>query len=227
MAWITLLELNTFTGTNLSSDHGVTYLENLLEVVSEHVTAYCLGTLFERETISGERSTGYVYSRTAKLYVRTKHTPLISVSSLQYQVGSVSTTLTIDNIELDQANGRIELLWYGPIWRRRDQWIILTTYVAGLATIPDLVKMATALLVWEWVLADDATASASAGAGGIHGPLSGYRIGNYAENYFAVSDAVQGNLGMGTSLSTRAALLLRKYRKPGVASGYMAAGESN
>jgi len=224
MAWITLIELNTFTGTNLSSDHDVPYLENLLEVVSAHVEAYCLGTIFERRTIT-ERSTSYVYARTSKLYIKTKHTPLISVTSVQYQMGSTNTTITIDNIELDQANGRIEMLWYGPTWRRRDQLITLTTYVAGFATVPDLVKMATALLVWEWVLADDATASS--GASGVHGPLSGYRIGNYAENYFAVSDATMGNLGMGTSLSVRAAQLLGKYRKPGVAHGYMAAGESN
>jgi len=69
--------------------------------------------------------------------------------------------------------------------------------------------MATALLVREWVSADDAISS------GTERIMAGFRIGNYAE-YYSTAIAEVGNLGMGTTMSIRARGLLGKYRRVGV-----------
>lgn len=207
---ITLAELNTLTNTNLSATHDVDYLAAVITSVSDHVKAYCLGTLFETTTLTDERHTSYVRGRTGKLTVKLKYTPLQSVTTLKYRIGSTETTIgNLDNADLDLTNSIIYLLWYGPMWRRSDPWVTVTTYIAGHVTVPNNVKMATALLVQEWVGADDAA------AGGTKGILSGYRIGNYSEQY-SVSKAEAGTLGLGTTMSIRARDILRPYRRPGV-----------
>lgn len=210
MAFITISEFQTLIGdVDLTGTHGETYLEAVLDVVSDHITAYCLGTLFETTVITDERIKAYVHGRTNQLRVRVKYIPLVSVQSVKYRIGSTDTEIDIDEADLDLVDGYINLLWYGPLWRVKDLWITITSYTAGHSTVPDMVKMATALLAQEWVDADDKA------SGGTVGVLKGYAIGNYSENYSTVN-AEAGNLGLGSSRSRLAAQILRKYRRPGV-----------
>ena len=209
MAFISITEWQVLSNHDFTVDHPTAYLEAVLDVVSEHITAYALGTLFERETIEDERIRAFVHGRTNQLRVRVKHIPLVSVQTVKYRIGSTDTEIDIDEADLDLVDGYINLLWYGPLWRVKVLWITVTSYTAGYVTVPDMVKMATALLAQEWIDADD---KASGGAVGV---LSGYSIGNYSENY-SVGSAEVGNLGLGSSRSRLAAQLLGKYRRPGV-----------
>ena len=209
MSFNDIAPFQTLVNHDFTADHPTTYLQAVLDVVSEHITAYCLGTLFERETITDERIKAYVHGRTNLLRVRVKHIPLVSVQTVKYRIGSTDTEIDIDEADLDKVDGYISLLWYGPLWRVKDLWITVTSYTAGYLTVPDMVKMATALLAQEWVDSDDKAASGTVGV------LKGYSIGNYAENYGVIS-AEAGNLGLGSSSSRLAAQLLRKYRRIGV-----------
>lgn len=209
MAFITIVELSTLTNTDLSATHDENYLLAVLDAVSDHVTAYCLGTLFTETVLTDERIRAFVHGRTNQLRVRVKHTPLVSVQSVKYRIGSTESTIDITEADLDKVDGYISLTWYGPLWRVKDIWITITSYTAGYSTVPDMVKMATALLAQEWIDADDKA------SGGTVGVLSGYSIGNYSESY-SVGNAEAGNLGLGSSRSRLAAQLLGKYRRPGV-----------
>lgn len=206
---VTLEEVNTYTDVDLSGTHPLDYLNAVIGVVSDHVRAYCLGTLFEPTVIEDERTGSYVHGRRGQLTVKLKHVPLISVTSLSYKIGNTATTLDTTEADLDQVNGYIYLLWYGPLYRVRDKWVTVTTYMAGHTSIPDMVVMSAALLVLEWIEADDAAAD------GVDKVVKKYRIGNYAEEY-SITEGVVGNLGLGTTRSIRAAMLLRPYRKTGV-----------
>jgi len=168
-----------------------------------------MGTLFSETILTDERIRAFVHGRTNQLRVRVKHIPLVSVQSVKYRIGSTESTIDITEADLDKVDGYINLTWYGPLWRVKDIWITVTSYTAGYSIVPDMVKMATALLAQEWVDADDKASSGSVGV------LSGYSIGNYAENY-SVGNAEAGNLGLGSSRSRLAAQLLGKYRRPGV-----------
>jgi len=210
MAFITIAEFQTGIGdVDLTTGHGETYLQAVLDMVSDHITAYCLGTLFETTVVTSERIRAYVHGRTNQLRVRVKHIPLVSVQTVKYRIGSTDTEIDIDEADLDLVDGYINLLWYGPLWRVKDLWITITSYTAGYSTVPGMVKMATAQLAQEWVDADDKA------SGGVVNTLTGYSIGNYAEQY-SVGNAEVGNLGLGSSRSRNAAQLLRKYRRPGV-----------
>jgi len=209
MGYITLTELNANTNTNLSATHPVAYLDTIIDRVSDVVEGYCLGTLFETTTITDERRSQYVSGRTAQLVVKLKYAPLVSVTSLSYRIGSTDTTVDTSNADLDLVQGIIYLYFSGPLWRISVPLVIVVTYVAGHATIPDDVKMATALLVQEWVNADDQVADGSAYV------TEFYQSGSYSER-FTVHEASLGNLGLGTMNSMRATELLSKYRRPGV-----------
>jgi hypothetical protein len=210
MSFITIAEFQTLIGdVDLTGTHGTIYLQGILDVVSDHIEAYCLGTLFERATITDERIQAHVHGRTNKLNIRVKHIPLVSVQSVKYRIGATDTEIDIDEADLDLVDGYISLLWYGPLWRVKDLWITVTSYTAGYLTVPDMVKMATALLAQEWVDADDKASD------GTMSTLTGYSIGNYSEQY-SVSNAEVGNLGLGSSRSRLAAQMLGKYRRPGV-----------
>jgi len=209
MSFIDIAEFQTLVNVDFTADKPTVYLQGILDVVSDHITAFCLGTLFEETAVTNERIQAYVGGRTNKLTVRTKYRPLISVASIKYRIGSTDTTMDISEVDLDLDGGYIYLLWYGPLWRVRDLWITITSYTAGYTTVPDMVKMATALLAQEWVDADDKA------SGGTVSVLTGYRIGNYAEQY-STTNAEVGNLGLGSSRSRLAAQLLGKYRRPGV-----------
>jgi hypothetical protein len=215
MSLITLSELNTYTNTNLSATHSTTYLDAVMEVVSDRVEDYCNGTLFSPTTITGERQEAYVRGHGrdgGKLIIRCNNAPLISVSSINYRVGSTETDLTITEADLDLPQAEIRLRWYGPIWRRNEFWITITEYMAGYSAIPDAVKMAVSLLVAEAVAEDDRA------AGGATSVMSGFRIGNYSETYkVSAGDAANGILGLGTTRSIRAKDYLRRYRRIGVA----------
>lgn len=215
-SFITLAELNVLTNTNLSATHDTAYLNGIITSVSDHVETYCMGTLFTLTDLTDERHRAYVRARPphpAKLRIKTNYVPLNSVSSVKYKVGSTETTISIDEMELIEAQGIFEMLWYFPLWRVPDDWIVLITYNAGFSSIPHNVKMATALLVREWVDYDDSF------TGGTRGDLKSFRIGSYAEEYFSKDAGASGNLGLGTPLSQRARQLLAKYRRPGVARG--------
>jgi len=209
MDLITLTELNVYTNTNLSADYGTDYLQGIITAVSDHVIAYCLGTLFEVTVVTNERAESYVHGLTGELKVRLRHIPVVSVTSVKYRVGATDTTIDVDDLDLDKVDGYIHLRWYGPTWRMREAWTTVTTYTAGHSSVPVAVKRATALLVLESVNADVA-AGTSLGY-----PVKSYRIGNYAETLSTVA-AERGDLGLGTLSSTQAANLLRKYRRPGV-----------
>ena len=210
MSLITLAELNTLTNTNLSSDHSVPYLESIMDIVSDHVTSYCLGTLFELSSMTDELADlAYVDGRTAKLTVKLNYAPLVSVGEVKYRIGSETTTMSLTQLELDQVHGSYVMLWYGPLYRVSQKWTILTSYMAGYETIPERAKMAVALLVLDWVDADDVAVT------GTKGVLKSYRIGNYAESYTKEAGA-GGSLGLGTTRSLRAAQILGPYRRPGV-----------
>ena len=209
MSFISIIELQTLTGHDFTADHSTVYLEGILNVVSEHITAYALGTLFAETVITDERIQAHVHGRTNQLKIRVKHIPLVSVESVKYRIGATDTTIDIDEADLDKVDGYISLLWYGPLWRVKDLWITVTSYTAGHSTVPDMVKMATALLAQEWVDSDDKA------SGGTVGVLEKYSIGNYSEQY-SISNAESGNLGLGSSRSRLAAQMLGKYRRPGV-----------
>ncbi len=209
MANPTISEIQINANVNLTANHDNTYLLNMIDIVYEHVKAYCLGTLFERETIIDERNRSYVRGRTSKLVIRLRKFPLVSVMTVKYRVGSTDTSIDLTEVDLDLVNSKIYLYWIGPLYKIRRGWITLTTYVAGHASRPSIVDTAIALLVAEWVNADDRAANQE---GNI---LSGFKIGSYAESY-SVDNAKVGNLGLGTTRSIRAEMLLKKYRKPGV-----------
>ena len=209
MGYITIAELNTNTNSDLSATHDEDYLNTVIDRVSDVVEAYCLGTLFETTTITDERRSQYVSGRTMQLVVKLKYAPLVSVTTLSYRIGADDTTIDMTNADLDLVQGIIRLYWYGPMWRRSDPWVIVVSYVAGHTTVPDDVKMATALLVQEWVNADDQVADGSAYV------TEFYQSGSYSER-FTVHEASLGNLGLGTMGSMRATELLGKYRRPGV-----------
>jgi hypothetical protein len=210
MANPTVAEIQVNANVNLTADHDNDYLLNMIDIVYEHVKAYCLGTLFERETITDERNRSYVRGKTHQLIVRLRKFPLVSVTSLSYKIGSTTTSMAITDADLDLVNSKIYLTWYGPLYKIRQEWTTVTTYVAGYLARPADVDTAIALLVAEWVDADDRAATQEGHV------LTGYRIGNYAETY-SVDNAKVGNLGLGTTRSIRAEMLLKKYRKPGVA----------
>ena len=210
MALITVAELITITNFSLSGDYDESYLESKINTISAHVEAYCLGTLFSPQEIADERNRSYVQGRTGDLTIRLRYAPLISVDGIKYRVGSTDTALTIDTADLDLVNARVYLTWYGPLWRVKEKWVTVTTYTAGHATVPDLVKEATALLVREAIDAED---QANSGSGG--GTLVSYRIGNYEERY-STAAAETGNLGLGTQRSLLAGQYLKKYRRIGV-----------
>jgi len=209
MAFISVVELQTLTGHDFTADHSTAYLDGILQAVSDHIEAYCMGTLFSETVLEDERIRAFVHGRTNQLRVRVKHVPLVSVQSVKYRIGSTESTIDITEADLDKVDGYINLTWYGPLWRVKDIWITITSYTAGYSTVPDMVKMATALLAQEWVDADD-----KAGSGTVS-TLRGFSIGNYAEQY-SVVEAEAGNLGLGSTRSRLAAQLLGKYRRPGV-----------
>ncbi len=209
MAFISIAEWQVLSNHDFTADHPTVYLDSILDVVSDHITAYALGTLFELAVITDERIRAYVHGRTNQLRIRVKHIPLVSVQTVKYRIGSSDTEIGIDEVDLDKVDGYINLIWYGPLWRVKDLWITITSYTAGHTTVPDMVKMATALLAQEWVDADDKASS------GTVNTLTGYSIGNYAEQY-STGNAESGNLGLGSTRSRLAAQLLGKYRRPGV-----------
>jgi len=215
MSLITISEYADLTNTTVASitaDHSVTYVNNIIDVVSSRVIDYCLGTVFEPTTYTDERNTGYVRGRPpnqAKLIVRLQHAPIISVSSIKYRVANVDTTMSTNNLDYDAEQAILKMWWYGPIRRLSEPWVILTSYKAGYSSVPNMVKMATALLVQEWIDDDDRVS-----VGGAAGILTEYRIGNYGEKYSL--QAKQGVIGLGTSYSLKATDLLRKYRRIGV-----------
>ncbi len=207
---ITVAELEQYVNqTIVSGAVPEGYVNTIIGVVSDHVRAYCLGTLFEPTAITDERRRSYVHGRRNELTVRLKHSPLISVGSLKYKIGSTETTISITNADLDLVQSMIRLLWGGPPERVREPWVAVVSYMAGHTDVPVMVKSATALLVQEWIDTDTAAAS------GRDGVLTGYRIGNYEERY-SVDNARIGNLGMGTNRSIRAESILGKYRRSGV-----------
>ena len=217
MGYITIAEYDTLTDTTITADHGVIYVQGLIDAVSALVDVYCMGTKFLPTTLTEERNESYVQGKSAKLVINLQWAPLISVGSIAYRVQNTDTTLTnIIEADLDLVQSIIYLQWYGPLWRRSDPWVTVTTYMAGYAAIPDNVKHAVALLVQEWVEADDRA------AGGSSSVLVGYRLGNYAEQYAVrVIDAQIGNIGLGTSRSMLASQLLGTYRRPGVAHSHV------
>lgn len=217
MGYITIAEYDTLTGTTITADHGVIYVQGIIDAVSTLVDTYCMGTVFTPTTFTEERNESYVQSKANKLKINLRWAPLISVGSIAYRIQNTDTLLTnITDADLDLTQSIIYLQWYGPLWRRSDPWVTVTTYMAGFAAIPDNVKMAVALLVQEWVEADDRA------AGGSSSVLIGYRIGNYQEQYAQrVIDAQIGNIGLGTSRSMLASQLLSQYRRPGVAQSHV------
>lgn len=207
---ITTTELQTYLNQVIvQSDTPEGYVDRIITIISDHIDTYCMGTLFEATQITDERRESYVHGRKNELTVRLKYAPLISVTSLKYRIGSTETTITTTNADLDLEQSMIRLIWYGPLWRVKEKWVTIVSYMAGHTTVPEMVKEAAALLVQEWI---DADTRAKDDRDGI---LSGYRIGNYEERY-SVENARIGNLGLGTTRSIRAATLLRKYRRPGV-----------
>jgi len=207
---VTIAEINTLTNTTLSTDYPDVYVNAMIRIVSQHARAYCMGTLFQPVSITGERRECYVGGRTNQLTVRLRYAPLISVTSLSYRVGSTDTLITnLANADLDLPNAEIRLIWYGPMWRRKEHWIIISNYMAGYTTIPEEVKLGTAYLVREWLDAEKKSAASPY-------IVEFFQIGDYSEKY-SISAGMVGNIGMGTKRSVAAQMLLKPYRRPGVA----------
>lgn len=209
---ITIVELQTFTNKDFTADYTLAYLNNLITVASDLVETYCKGTVFEPTIVEDERQKSYIYGTTGEFQIRLSLAPLISVSTLKYRVGSSESTIDLSDADLNLEQSEITLLWGLPTWRKRMKLVTIIDYMAGFTTIPDMVKRAVALLVQEAIDSDNQAND------GTMRKLSGYKIGNYAEDYVTLkSDADIGNLGLGTTRSILASQLLAKYRRPGVA----------
>jgi len=217
MGYITIAEYDILTDTTITADHTAVYVQGIVDAVSTLVDTYCMGTLFTPTTMTDERNESYVQGKSAKLVVKLQWAPLISVGTLKYRIGSTDTELTnVSDADLDLVQSIIYLQWYGPLYRRSQAWVTVTTYMAGHVSVPDTVKHAVALLVQEWVEADDRA------GGGSSSVLVGYRLGNYSEQYAQrVIDASIGNIGLGTTRSMLASQLLGQYRRPGVARSHV------
>lgn len=208
---ITIAELQTFTNKDFTADYTTSYLNTIIGVVSDLVETFCQGTLFEPATITDERGESHIYGATGEFRVKLNYAPLISVSTLKYRIGASESTIDTSNADLNLDQSEVTLLWGLPTWRKRMKIVTITTYMAGLTTIPDMVKRAVALLVQEAIDSDDQAKD------GAMRKLSGYRIGNYAEDYVVLKgEAEIGNLGLGTTRAMLASQLLSKYRRPGV-----------
>jgi len=81
--------------------------------------------------------------------------------------------------------------------------------MAGYTTIPEEVKLGTAYLVREWLDAEKKSAASPY-------IVEFFQIGDYSEKY-SISAGMVGNIGMGTKRSVAAQMLLKPYRRPGVA----------
>jgi len=217
MSYITIAQYDALLDTTVTADHGAIYVDGIIAGVSSLIDTYCLGTKFSPTTITSERNESYVHGKSAKLTIKLRWAPLISVSSISYRIGGTDTALTnITDADLDLTQAIIYLQWYGPLWRRSDPWVTVTTYMAGHSAVPDDVKLACALLTQEWIEADDRAAA------GTSQVLAGYRIGNYQEQYAMLKMGVdRGNIGLGTTRSRLAGQLLAKFRRPGVSKGHV------
>lgn len=215
MGFITLSEYAEYTNTTVAAvtaDYSATYVADITDVITELIKAYCLGTLFEATDITDERNKGYVRGRrpqTAKLMIKLKYTPINSVSTIKYRIGSTDTELSTNNLDYDPETGILNMWWYGPTWRLQEPWVTLTSYNVGYSSVPIMVKQACALLVREWITADSQIAD------GASGVVTEYKIGNYQEKY-SIDEARRGDIGLGTADTLRARNLLRKYRRVGV-----------
>lgn len=136
------------------------------------------------------------------LRVRCSKRPVSAVSSITIEEKGQTLALTFGDADLRQALGII----YCPTSTGKlgEHVLVEIQYTAGFGCPPDNAKMAVALLVQEWLLAESLTAGGSAGW------VLRFRSGDYSETRMLWSTE-ETKVGLGTQLSKRAQLLLRPW----------------
>lgn len=217
MALITTSEYEQYVNESIPDSYSDTYVDNILEAVSQDVEDYC-DRSFGPQTVTDERvkARSLLYERQAVLRVQTKENPITAVTALSifYAIDSDPTAISVDDAVIEQGKTSF-LVPFGSfgIWQSFVQignsYIALVSYTAGEAT-PYNVKRAVALLAQEAFGLDSASSTSGTDQ------VDSYRIGDYQEKKAARDLSASGGLGLGTQNSVQAARSLEKYRQTGV-----------
>lgn len=208
MSLITAQEFETLTNASFTA-YPTDYVQAVLDTVSDHLENWCSRIFALTDTVD-EMSRSHV-TRSGWLKVKTRYTPVISVSALKYQFAGSTQEIDISNADINLELGTIRVLWYRPLLGGPDEWITLVSYQAGYAAIPDPIRLAVALLAREAIEAD-----AQAAQEGLAYPLESYRVGSYSETYAIRRADGASDLGLGTELSLRAKALAQSHRRAGI-----------
>ena len=193
------------------------YVTGIIEEVSEDLQNWC-GRLFGAQTVTDERvdavSELFGDHQTA-LYVRVKHTPLLTVSALSvwYALDTDPTTISLDNAVVDTQQIGFYVpfgvfgLWQ-PFFQRGKTYQARCSYTGGEA-VPSTIKRAAALLVQESLALDSAASFKDTDA------TESVQVGEYREQKAKRDLAASEGLGLGTQNSVLAARLARRYRPEG------------
>lgn len=206
------------SGARLIDKHGDDQLAIWISLAQEQVERF-LGYVLEDKIVTDEPVRLYS-DRRGGVWFGCRYKPVKTFVSADWIVTLSGARQAVDTtflyLEPSKAVGRIALSWAA-------HWVPLgyslhVSYVAGQPSDwipPSSVLYALALLVQE--LAEDSASADSAAGRAPGGPLSGFKMGDYSEQYeVSWSSARPADLGLGTLLSIRAARLLAPLAAPAV-----------
>lgn len=211
--WFSIADYARLTGEAYTGD--VYRFYDLVNDIGEHIEYECRA-LFTQQDISEKEVQGrYVlYGRSdfafyprefsmshVALRLELPQRPVNSVATVLVCERGDETSLDLATMQIREALGIV----YIPttMGKLRERATCKVSYNAGYATKPSRVLRAIALLVREWLGFD------AAGAGGL---IKQYRTGDYSETR-VVWDKEEVKVGLGTSLSRQAEMLLTPWLK--------------
>jgi len=213
--WFNPTDYEGYTGEAFVGTADAFY--GLVNDIGEHLED-ALGVAFSVRDISAEQSLGrYIirgrsefvfqpreYSPLSYTYlrVRTKLRPVNSVSAVVTKEKASSTSLDLTYLDIRDSIGVFYVLT--TTGKPRESVTVETSYNVGYASPPSRVKRALALLVQEWLMAEERA------VGGAEGWIVQYKIGDYSEKR-ALIEPGEVRIGLGTMLSKRAEMLLRPW----------------
>lgn len=204
-AYITKRELQLLTQSNIYENYSNAYLDMLISTMSQLVSDYT-GSTWGPQTVVDELAQFYVEPKFNRFVMVLGNGPIQSLTSATWlDAGFVQQPIDLSSAMIDRGRGlvylRLDWAFPGYPFYVPEGTHIYVSYSSGGADVSDGVKMATALLCQEWVMADIDLRQ------GRPGPLTGYGLGDYHENYGTIKQS-SSEFGLGTSLSQRAKTIL-------------------
>lgn len=205
MNYITKRELQLLTQSNIYEAYSNSYLDILISSMSQFVSDYT-GTTWGPQTVTDEQVHFYTEPSYNRFVVVLGSGPVNALTSAYWvDAGFTQQPLDLATAIIDRSRRlvylRLDAVFPGYPTYIPEGTFVFISYTAGSGEVSSSVKLATALLCQEWVMADADIKQ------GRPAPLTGYTLGDYHESYGTIKQSA-AEFGLGTSLSQRARTIL-------------------